>query len=46
MNYALIQNLININDYTTAELLLKSNPCNDSIWHYCLLILKLISILS
>ena len=34
MNYALIQNLININDYTTAELLLKSNPCNDSIWHY------------
>ena len=34
MNYTSIQNLININDFSKAEYILKTNPCNDSNWHY------------
>ena len=34
MNYASVQNLINVNDFNSAESILKNNPCNDSTWHY------------
>ena len=34
MNYASVQNLINISDFSSAESILKNNPCNDSTWHY------------
>ena len=34
MNYDSVQNLINVNDFNSAESILKNNPCNDSTWHY------------